>query len=37
MLLHEGAFVAHGLGIFPDPLGRARAEAERLLTEAAGA
>ncbi|MFE0106074.1 TetR/AcrR family transcriptional regulator [Streptomyces sp. NPDC059009] len=28
MLLHEGALVAHGLGILPDPFGRARTEAE---------
>ncbi|WP_307172597.1 TetR/AcrR family transcriptional regulator [Streptomyces sp. B3I7] len=34
MLLHEGAFVAHGLRIFPDPFGRARAQAETLLAGA---
>ncbi|MGW2379531.1 TetR/AcrR family transcriptional regulator [Streptomyces sp. NPDC001658] len=31
MLLHEGALVAHGLRIFPDPIGRARDEARALL------
>lgn len=31
MLLHEGALVAHGLGIFKDPLPRAREEAKRLI------
>ncbi|MGW0756640.1 TetR/AcrR family transcriptional regulator [Streptomyces sp. NPDC002814] len=31
MLLHEGALVAHGLRIFPDPIGRARDEAGELL------
>lgn len=31
MLLHEGALVAHGLGIFPDPIGQARHQAEILL------
>ncbi|MEV5121647.1 TetR/AcrR family transcriptional regulator [Streptomyces decoyicus] len=36
MLLHEGALVAHGLGVFPDPVGEARGEAEALLA-AAGA
>lgn len=34
MLLHEGALVAHGLGIFPDPVGQARDEAEVLLAAA---
>ncbi|MFC5249645.1 TetR family transcriptional regulator [Streptomyces sp. SID8375] len=34
MLLHEGALVAHGLGIFPDPLGQARDEARALLAAA---
>ncbi|KOG42061.1 TetR/AcrR family transcriptional regulator [Streptomyces decoyicus] len=34
MLLHEGALVAHGLGIFPDPIGQARDEAEELLAAA---
>ncbi|GAA4819042.1 helix-turn-helix domain-containing protein [Streptomyces ziwulingensis] len=32
MLLHEGALVAHGLGVFPEPFARAREEARRLLT-----
>jgi hypothetical protein len=32
MLLHEGALVAHGLGTFPDPIGRARDQALNLLT-----
>ncbi|KUN96286.1 TetR/AcrR family transcriptional regulator [Streptomyces caeruleatus] len=31
MLLHEGALVAHGLKIFPDPLVLAREQAEALL------
>ncbi|MBT2527620.1 TetR/AcrR family transcriptional regulator [Streptomyces sp. ISL-99] len=31
MLLHEGALVAHGLGIFKDPVAQARAEAGRLI------
>ncbi|MFF9205438.1 TetR/AcrR family transcriptional regulator [Streptomyces sp. NPDC014986] len=31
MLLHEGAFVAHGLHVFPDPLAHAREQAEVLL------
>ncbi|MGW6458350.1 TetR/AcrR family transcriptional regulator [Streptomyces sp. NPDC055078] len=31
MLLHEGALVAHGLGIFPDALGTAREQARSLL------
>lgn len=34
MLLHEGALVAHGLGIFPDPIGQARDEARTLLAAA---
>ncbi|MFI9047744.1 TetR/AcrR family transcriptional regulator [Streptomyces sp. NPDC053427] len=34
MLLHEGALVAHGLGLFPDPIGQAREEARRLLAAA---
>ncbi|MFG2829055.1 TetR/AcrR family transcriptional regulator [Streptomyces sp. NPDC048434] len=34
MLLHEGALVAYGLGIFPDPIGQARDEAQTLLTAA---
>ncbi|CAL9526756.1 TetR/AcrR family transcriptional regulator [Streptomyces griseomycini] len=37
MLLHEGALVAHGLGVFADPVGRAREEARALLTAAEGA
>ncbi|MFE7314054.1 TetR/AcrR family transcriptional regulator [Streptomyces sp. NPDC057555] len=32
MLLHEGALVAHGLRIFPDPIGRARDQASELLS-----
>ena len=31
MLLHEGALVAHGLRIFPDPITHARDEARALL------
>ncbi|MGW0811901.1 TetR/AcrR family transcriptional regulator [Streptomyces viridiviolaceus] len=31
MILHEGALVAHGLGIFPDPGGHARDRAAELL------
>lgn len=31
MLLHEGALVAHGLGIFPDAIDQARDEAAALL------
>ncbi|MET4924537.1 TetR/AcrR family transcriptional regulator [Streptomyces sp. PSRA5] len=31
MLLHEGALVAHGLGIFPDALGQARDQARVVL------
>ncbi|MGV9501594.1 TetR/AcrR family transcriptional regulator [Streptomyces sp. NPDC003642] len=31
MLLHEGALVAHGLGIFPDAAGSAREQARALL------
>ncbi|MFI8194454.1 TetR/AcrR family transcriptional regulator [Streptomyces sp. NPDC085946] len=31
MLLHEGALVAHGLGVLPEPFVRAREEARRLL------
>ncbi|MGW2412116.1 TetR/AcrR family transcriptional regulator [Streptomyces tubercidicus] len=34
MLLHEGALVAHGLDVFPDPIGQAREEAEALLATA---
>ncbi|MFF9217511.1 TetR/AcrR family transcriptional regulator [Streptomyces viridosporus] len=36
MLLHEGALVAHGLGVFADPIGRAREEARALLAAAGG-
>ncbi|KAB8195991.1 TetR family transcriptional regulator [Nonomuraea phyllanthi] len=36
MLLHEGALVAQGLGVFADPIGQARRDAETLLA-AAGA
>ncbi|MEE1792818.1 helix-turn-helix domain containing protein [Streptomyces sp. BE308] len=35
MLLHEGALVAHGLNIFPDPIAHAREQAEALLATAA--
>nr|WP_037682969.1 TetR/AcrR family transcriptional regulator [Streptomyces cellulosae] len=35
MLLHEGAMVAHGLRIFPDPIGHARDRARDLLEGAA--
>jgi hypothetical protein len=31
MVLHEGALVAHGLNVFPDPLAHARQQAESLL------
>ncbi|MCP2165660.1 transcriptional regulator, TetR family [Goodfellowiella coeruleoviolacea] len=31
VLLHEGALVAHGMHVFPDPLGHARAQAAALL------
>jgi AcrR family transcriptional regulator len=31
MLLHEGALVAHGLGVFPDAIGQAREQARALL------
>ncbi|MEV6154783.1 helix-turn-helix domain-containing protein [Nonomuraea sp. NPDC052129] len=31
MLLHEGALVAHGLNIFPDPISHAREQARTLL------
>jgi AcrR family transcriptional regulator len=31
MLLHEGALVAHGLGMFPDPFAAARDQARALL------
>jgi hypothetical protein len=37
MLLHEGAVVAHGLGVFPDPFGQALDRARELLDHAAGA
>ncbi|NJP49567.1 TetR/AcrR family transcriptional regulator [Streptomyces sp. SBST2-5] len=36
MLLHEGALVAHGLGILPDPIRHARRQAEEALTALAG-
>ncbi|MFF7011847.1 TetR/AcrR family transcriptional regulator [Streptomyces fimicarius] len=36
MLLHEGALVAHGLKVFPDPLAHARDEARALLAGATG-
>ncbi|MET9771111.1 TetR/AcrR family transcriptional regulator [Streptomyces sp. NPDC006415] len=35
MLLHEGALVAHGLKVFPDPVARAREEADALLAASA--
>ncbi|MFE9059353.1 TetR/AcrR family transcriptional regulator [Streptomyces mutabilis] len=35
MLLHEGALVAHGLGIFPDPFGAALDQARGLLESGA--
>ncbi|WP_037771807.1 TetR/AcrR family transcriptional regulator [Streptomyces sclerotialus] len=31
MLLHEGALVTHGMGVFPDALGHARRQAAALL------
>ncbi|MES5825418.1 helix-turn-helix domain-containing protein [Streptomyces sp. RG80] len=31
MLLHEGALVAHGLNVFPDPIAHAREQAQALL------
>ncbi|WP_145865415.1 TetR/AcrR family transcriptional regulator [Streptomyces capillispiralis] len=31
MLLHEGALVAHGLNVFPNPIGEAREQAQVLL------
>ncbi|MFD7441255.1 TetR/AcrR family transcriptional regulator [Streptomyces sp. NPDC059909] len=34
MLLHEGALVAYGLGVFDDPLGAARDQARALLASA---
>ncbi|WP_411147629.1 TetR/AcrR family transcriptional regulator [Streptomyces sp. A30] len=34
MLIHEGALVAHGLRIFPDPIGHARDRAGELLKDA---
>ncbi|MFH9267619.1 TetR/AcrR family transcriptional regulator [Streptomyces sp. NPDC017546] len=34
MLLHEGALVAHGLKVFPDPVAHAREEAAGLLAGA---
>ncbi|WP_461083295.1 TetR/AcrR family transcriptional regulator [Streptomyces deserti] len=34
MLLHEGALVAHGLHVFPDPLAHAREQAGELLSRA---
>ncbi|MFB9236864.1 TetR/AcrR family transcriptional regulator [Plantactinospora siamensis] len=36
LLLHEGALVAHGLGLFPDPIRHAREAAEALLGTADG-
>ena len=37
MLLHEGALVAHGLAVFPDPITHARDQAQALLVTAAEA
>ncbi|MGW6058243.1 TetR/AcrR family transcriptional regulator [Streptomyces sp. NPDC055189] len=34
MLLHEGALVAHGLGVFPDAIDHARDDAAALLRDA---
>ncbi|MET9828324.1 helix-turn-helix domain-containing protein [Streptomyces sp. NPDC006385] len=34
MLLHEGALVAHGLKVFPEPFTHAREQAEALLRDA---
>jgi AcrR family transcriptional regulator len=36
MLLHEGALVAHGLNILPDPISHAREQARALLATTAG-
>ena len=36
MLLHEGALVAHGLNVFPDPIVHAREQAQALLAAAVG-
>ncbi|GAA4519655.1 TetR/AcrR family transcriptional regulator [Actinoallomurus oryzae] len=36
-LLNEGALVAHGLNVFPDPFGHAREQARALLTAAENA
>ncbi|MFH8573549.1 TetR/AcrR family transcriptional regulator [Streptomyces sp. NPDC017993] len=36
MLLHEGALVAHGLAVFPDPITHARDQAQALLATASG-
>lgn len=37
MLLHEGALVTHGLGVFPDPFGQALEQARDLLENGAAA
>ncbi|WP_399889419.1 TetR/AcrR family transcriptional regulator [Streptomyces sp. BBFR51] len=37
MLLHEGALVTHGLGVFPDPFGQARDQVRDLLGNGAAA
>ncbi|WP_407548090.1 helix-turn-helix domain-containing protein [Streptomyces sp. Pv4-95] len=37
MLLHEGALVAHGLAVFPEPITHARDQAQALLVTAAEA
>ncbi|MZD53362.1 TetR/AcrR family transcriptional regulator [Streptomyces sp. SID5606] len=37
MLLHEGALVAHGVGVFPDPFGQALEQVRHLLGNGAAA
>ena len=37
MLLHEGALVAHGLHIFPDPISHAREQVQTVLATTGGA
>ncbi|MCX4649585.1 MULTISPECIES: TetR/AcrR family transcriptional regulator [unclassified Streptomyces] len=37
MLLHEGALVAHGLHVFPDPISHAREQVQTLLATTGGA
>ncbi|MFD4257490.1 TetR/AcrR family transcriptional regulator [Streptomyces sp. NPDC058534] len=36
MLLHEGALVAHGVGVFPDPFGQALDQVRELLGNCGG-